>query len=79
MKHAVFLFGEIMEYGIVKNWDPNRGYGFIITEDDEDIFVNANDLDVTLKSRGLREGDRVSFDVRSDLKGEKAINVRLAH
>ena len=68
-----------MQYGIVKNYDTSRGFGFIVTEEDEDVFVNVNDLDVTLKGRGLREGDRVSFDVRSDLKGEKAINVRLAH
>ena len=68
-----------MQYGIVKNWDSSRGFGFIVTNDDEDIFVNVNDLDITIKKRGLQEGDRVSFDVRSDLKGEKATNVRLAH
>ena len=67
-----------MEYGTVKKWESSRGFGFIITEDDEDIFVNVSDLDVTLRKRGLREGDRVSFDIRSDLKGEKAINVRLS-
>ncbi len=68
-----------MQYGIVKKWDASRGFGFITTEDDEDVFVNVNDLDVTLRNRGLRVGDRVMFDVRSDLKGEKAVNVRLAH
>jgi CspA family cold shock protein len=67
-----------MQYGTVKKWDTTRGFGFIVSDDDEDLFVNANDLDITLKSRGLEEGDRVSFDIRSDLKGEKAINVRLA-
>jgi len=67
-----------MQYGVVKKWDASRGFGFITTEDDEDLFVNINDLDITLKKRGLREGDRVMFDVRSDLKGEKAVNVRLA-
>ncbi len=68
-----------MQYGIVKSWDSSRGYGFIVTDEDEDVFVNVIDLDITIKKRGLQEGDRVSFDVRSDLKGEKAINVRLAH
>jgi len=63
---------------VVKKWDPSRGFGFITTDDDEELFVNINDLDVPLKKRGLREGDRVKFDVRSDLKGEKAVNVRLA-
>lgn len=68
-----------MQYGTVKKWQAPRGFGFIISDDDEDLFVNVRDLDVTLRNRGLREGDRVSFDVRSDLKGEKAINVRLVH
>lgn len=68
-----------MQYGVVKKWESERGFGFILSEDDEDLFVNISDLDYSLKNRGLREGDRVSFDVRSDLKGEKAINVRLAH
>ena len=67
-----------MEYGTVKKWEQSRGFGFIISDEDEDLFVNVADLDVTIKKRGLREGDRVSFDIRSDLKGEKAINVRLA-
>ena len=67
-----------MEFGTVKKWESARGFGFIVTDNDEDIFVNVNDLDVTLRNRGLQAGDRVSFDIRSDLKGDKAINVRLA-
>lgn len=68
-----------MQYGTVKKWESSRGFGFIETDDEEEVFVNMNDLDVTLRKRGLRIGDRVSFDIRSDLKGEKAVNVRLAH
>ena len=67
-----------MEYGTVKKYESTRGFGFIESDDDEELFVNVSDLDITIKKRGLIEGDRVSFDVRSDLKGEKAINVRLA-
>jgi cold shock protein len=67
-----------MEYGTVKKYESARGFGFIESDDDEELFVNVSDLDITIKKRGLREGDRVSFDIRSDLKGEKAINVRLA-
>ncbi len=66
-----------MVKGSVKNWNTDRGYGFIITDDGEDIFVNVNDLHVSIKSRGLREGDRVKFDIKSDMKGDKAVNVRL--
>ncbi len=66
-----------MVKGSVKNWNAENGYGFIITDEGDDIFVNINDLHVSLKSRGLREGDRVKFDIKTDMKGDKAVNVRL--
>ncbi|RLD13400.1 cold shock domain-containing protein [candidate division KSB1 bacterium] len=66
-----------MQKGTVKKWDRQRGFGFITTEDGDDLFVNANDIHPAIQKRGLREGDRVKFDVRSDMKGDKAVNVRL--
>ncbi|MCD6375660.1 MAG: cold shock domain-containing protein [Caldisericaceae bacterium] len=66
-----------MVKGSVKNWNAENGYGFIITDEGDDIFVNINDLHASLKSRGLHEGDRVKFDIMSDMKGDKAVNVRL--
>lgn len=66
-----------MQYGIVKSWDRQRGFGFITTDEDEDLFVHLSDLDVTLKGQ-LQEGMRVKFDVRSEMKGDKAIHVRKA-
>ncbi|MBN1351235.1 cold shock domain-containing protein [candidate division KSB1 bacterium] len=67
-----------MEYGTVKMWDRSKGFGFIITDDDQDLFVHANDLDVTLKDKQLRENQRVKFDIVSDMRGDKAVRVRLA-
>lgn len=66
-----------MQYGFVKNWDSQRGFGFITTDDDEDLFVHLSDLDITLKGQ-LKEGMRVKFDVRTEMKGDKAIRVRKA-
>lgn len=66
-----------MVKGSVKNWNADKGFGFIITDDGDDIFVNINDLHPSLKTRGLREGDRVKFDIKTDMKGDKAVNVRL--
>ncbi len=66
-----------MQYGTVKMWDSSRGFGFIVSDDDDDLFVHANDLQVTVKGKRLVEGQRVGFDVRRDMKGDKAINVRL--
>ncbi len=68
-----------MQTGTVKLWQSAKGYGFILGDDDEEYFVHIGDLDITLQNRGLREGQRVSFDIRSDLKGEKAVNVRIVH
>lgn len=67
-----------MIYGTVKMWDNAKKFGFIVSDDDEDFFVHAGGLDITIKGGRLREGQRVKFDVRSDMKGDKAINVRLA-
>ncbi|MBC7187246.1 MAG: cold shock domain-containing protein [Calditrichaeota bacterium] len=66
-----------MKYGTVKKWDPVRGFGFILSDDDEDLFVHVNDLDPRVRSGGLEEGQRVAFDVRREVKGDRAINVRV--
>lgn len=67
-----------MQYGTVKMWNSGKGFGFIVSEDDDELFVHANDLHITLQQKGLREGQRVGFDIRQEMKGDKAINVRLA-
>ena len=62
--------------GIVKEYDRLKGFGFITDQDGEDYFVHVCGLREYLKDRGLRTGQRVSFDVDYDMKGDKAINVR---
>ncbi len=64
--------------GTIKHWDAGKGYGFIVTSEDDDIFLHVNDLDVTIPANAVRVGMKVKFDVRSDMKGDKAINVRRA-
>lgn len=66
-----------MEYGTVKMWDGSKGYGFIVSDDGDDLFVHVNDLDVTIKGKKLREGQRVAFDIKSDMKGDKAVRVKV--
>ncbi len=62
--------------GVVKEYDRLKGFGFITGLDGEDYFVHVSGLREYLKERGLRAGQRVSFDVDYDMKGDKAINVR---
>ncbi|MBC8400333.1 MAG: cold-shock protein [Candidatus Marinimicrobia bacterium] len=66
-----------MQKGIVKEYDRYKGYGFITGDDGEDYFIHARGLRVHLQEKGLRPGQRVLFDVTFDMKGDKAINVRL--
>ena len=64
-----------MKTGMVKSWNRQRGFGFIVS-DDEEYFVNINDVHITLKNTGLKEGQRVTFNVKSDMKGDRAVNVK---
>ncbi len=66
-----------MKKGIVKEYDPERGFGFIQGEDGEDYFLHVSGLREHMKDKGLREGQRVLFDVDFDMKGDRAINVRI--
>ncbi len=65
-----------MKKGIVKEYDSLKGFGFITGEDNEDYFVHVSGLREHLKAKGIRSGQRVSFDVDFGMKGDKAINVR---
>ena len=60
-----------------KEFDVTKGYGFITGEDNEDYFVHVSGLREYVKSKGLRAGQRVSFDVDFGMRGDKAINVRI--
>ena len=66
-----------MQTGIVKLWDKQKGYGFIISEDEQEYFVHARDLHISIKYNRLFEGQKVKFDTHYDMKGDKAINVKL--
>ena len=46
-----------MKKGVVKEYDPAKGFGFITGADDEDYFVHVSGLREHLKARGLRAGE----------------------
>ena len=64
-----------MKKGIVKEYDTDRGFGFIVGDDGEDYFLHVSGLRPHLQSKGLLEGQQVLFDVDFDMKGDRAINV----
>ena len=65
-----------MTRGVVKEYDRLKGFGFIVGDDGEDYFVHVSGLREHLKRKGLRGGQKVSFDIDRDIKGDKAVNVR---
>ena len=62
--------------GTVKEYDRNRGFGFITGDNGDDYFVHVSGLGPKLQKFGLRAGQKVAFDTDYDHKGDKAINVR---
>lgn len=67
-----------MQSGIVKMWDSAKGFGFITSDDDDDLFVHSSDLHISVKNKRLVEGQAVKFDIRQEMKGDRAINVRVS-
>ena len=66
-----------MTRGVVKEYDRQKGFGFIAGDDGEDYFVHVSGLREFLKGKGLRGGQKVSFDIDRDIKGDRAVNVRV--
>ena len=66
-----------MQFGYVKMWDVAKGFGFIVSDDEEDLFVHVSGLDITINDKRLKPNQRVSFDVKTDFKGDKAVNVKV--
>ncbi len=64
-----------MQYGTVKWFNAEKGFGFIEREDGQgDVFVHFSAI-VGDGYRTLDEGQRVTFEVTEDVKGPRAANV----
>jgi CspA family cold shock protein len=66
-----------MTAGQVKFFNTTKGFGFIAPEDGgKDVFVHVTAVQAA-GLRGLNEGQRVQFEVESDKRGPKAVNLKL--
>lgn len=62
--------------GIVKWFDPKKGYGFITPSgNSKDIFIHHSNI-IMDGYKTLSEGDNVSFEVADSEKGPKAVSVK---
>jgi CspA family cold shock protein len=64
-----------MAEGRVKWFNDKKGYGFIETSDQGDVFVHHTAI-VGEGFRSLSEGEQVSFEVERGPKGPQAVNVK---
>ncbi|MGI6453008.1 MAG: cold-shock protein [Syntrophomonadaceae bacterium] len=62
--------------GTVKWFNNAKGYGFIETENGNDVFVHQTALQGA-GFRSLNEGQKVEFDIITGAKGQQASNVRV--
>lgn len=63
-----------METGRIKKL-TNRGFGFISAADGKEVFFHGSEVQ-NVAFDTLTEGQEVSFDRESDVKGPRARNVR---
>lgn len=67
-----------MNTGKVETVVADKPFGFISSDEFEsDIFFHQNNLEGELQERGLKEGDKVTFEVERTEKGLNATNIQL--
>ncbi|NMB26428.1 MAG: cold-shock protein [Tissierellia bacterium] len=63
-----------MVKGTVKWFNATKGYGFISTEEGEDVFVHYSAIEAD-GFKTLDEGQEVEFEIVEGEKGPQATNV----
>lgn len=62
-----------MPTGKVRWYDVDKGFGFLASDDGEDVFVHASALPAGVTS--LKQGARVEFGVVDGKRGKQALSV----
>lgn len=63
-----------MPTGKVKWFDAERGFGFLATDEGEEVFLHASALP---EGTDVKPGARVEFGVADGRKGKQALSVRV--
>ncbi|HKM01913.1 MAG: cold-shock protein [Tissierellia bacterium] len=65
-----------MKTGTVKWFDSTKGFGFITSDEGNDVFVHFSAI-LSNGFKTLEEGQKVTFEVVDGAKGPQAANVTL--
>ena len=60
--------------GTVKWFNSEKGFGFITTEEGQDVFAHYSQINVE-GFKSIDEGQNVTFDVTEGSKGPQAENI----
>ncbi|MBO0476247.1 cold shock domain-containing protein [Vagococcus sp. DIV0080] len=63
-----------MKIGTVKWFDVKKGYGFLVYDEDEEIFVHFTGINQE-GFKLLFEGQKVEFSIKEGARGLQATNV----
>jgi CspA family cold shock protein len=61
--------------GKVKWYDSEKGFGFLATEDGDEVFVHASSLPAGVEA--LKPGSKVEFGVADGKRGPQALSIRV--
>lgn len=65
-----------MEYGKVKWFDAEKGFGFIAPENgSKDVFMHRNNIENLGFNEDIKDGESVEFKIEETDKGLSAVDV----
>lgn len=67
-----------MATGTIKRVVADRGFGFIVAEDEKEYFFHRSALDPALDFDRIVGGEKVEFSIEQNPKGPRAASVRPA-
>jgi cold shock protein len=62
--------------GVVKNFNSNKGFGFITGEDGKDVFFHYSAMVDPSYEQSCQKGDQVEFEAEDSPRGLRAKTVK---